>query len=192
MGGRCSIYAGRCSHEEQVDINALIEAHSAKAYIAAFRLTGNRADACDLVQETFVRVIKKAELYDASHDFGAWLHRVLFRVYLNGRRAEARRKEVPLGTRHGDGHEGPEPEAGIESSPEKAAESSELRGRLAAAMDALPPELRACVVLVDIEGHDYERAAEILGWPVGSLSGRLFRARMALRRILDREEGGGT
>lgn len=171
-----------------MDINALIETHSDKAYLAAYRLTGNQADACDLVQETFLRVMKKAELYDGSYDFGGWLHRVLFRVYLNGRRSEARRREQPLETGEEGAAASSQLKAGPAESPELIAENNELRGRLAAAMGALSPELRACVVLVDVEGLDYERAAEILGWPVGSVSGRLFRARRELRGLL-RSEG---
>lgn len=172
-----------------MDINALIEAFGEKAYAAAYRLTGNRADACDLVQETFLRVIKKAELYDSSSDFGAWLHRVLFRVYLNGRRGAARRREVPLEAPGGENSLVHEPAAGPADSPERIAENKELGEKLAAALAALPPDLRACVVLVDIEGCDYERAAAILGWPVGTVSGRLFRARKTLRGLL--EPAGG-
>lgn len=171
-------------HEATVDINTLIETHSDKAYLAAYRLTGNQPDACDLVQEAFLRVIKKAELFDGSYDFGAWLHRVLFRVYLNGRRSAARRRERPLETGGGDPSADVALKANPAESPERLAENNELRGRLAAALESLPPELRACVVLVDVEGLDYEGAAEVLGWPVGSVSGRLFRARRALREFL--------
>lgn len=172
-----------------MDINTLIEAHSDKAYLAAYRLTGNQADACDLVQETLLRAMKKAELYDGSYDFGAWLHRMLFRVYLNGRRSEARRREQPLEPAEESAAAASMLMAGPADSPEQAVENNELRGRLAAALDALSPELRACVVLVDVEGLDYERASEILGWPVGSVSGRLFRARRALRELLRSSEG---
>lgn len=172
-----------------MDINSLIEAYSGKAYAAAYRLTGNQADACDLVQETFVRVIKKAELYDETFDFGGWLHRMLFRVYLNSRRAQSRRREVPLETLEGDGAPFRGPESGTGESPEKLSEAAELRDRLSSALNTLPPELRACVVLVDVEGHDYVQAAEILGWPVGSVSGRLFRARRVLRDMLQRGDG---
>ncbi|MDD2805604.1 MAG: sigma-70 family RNA polymerase sigma factor [Elusimicrobiales bacterium] len=173
-----------------MEINALIEAYGEKAYAAAYRLTGNRADACDLVQETFLRVMKKAELYDSSFDFGGWLHRVLFRVYLNSRRGSSRRREVALEGAGGESAPGSALAAGTGESPEKIAENNELRERLAAALNALAPDLRACVVLVDMEGCDYEQAAGILGWPVGTVSGRLFRARRLLRGLLEpaREE----
>ena len=112
-----------------------------------------------------------------------------FRVYLNGRRSQGRRREVPLETLEGEC--GPSRAAGAATgeSPEKISEAAELREKLSSALNALPPELRACVVLVDVEGHDYGRAAEILGWPVGSVSGRLFRARRLLREMLRRVEG---
>ncbi len=170
-------------------INELIEVHSEKAYADAYRLTGNQADACDLVQETFLRVIKKAEQYDPAFDFGGWLHRVLFRVYLNGRRSTARRREVPLEPVYADDTAGAERHSDPAGSPDKIMENNELRARIVRALDALSPDMRACVVLVDIEGSDYEQAAETLGWPVGSVSGRLFRARRILRDILGQAEG---
>lgn len=155
-------------------------------------MTGNQADAGDLVQETFLRVIKSAELYDPSFDFGGWLHRILFRVYLNGRRSKERRREVPLEPEAGpDEPGGREFSAAPGESPDKIMENNELRARIARALAALAPDLRACVVLVDIEGCDYEQAAETLGWPVGSVSGRLFRARKILRGVLGKPEEEG-
>ena len=164
-------------------LDELIETHSAKAYQAACRLTGNQADACDLVQEAFLRIIEKKDLFDPGFDFGGWMYRVMFRVYLNSRRSRERLREVPL-----EPEAGSVPAAGA-GSPEKAAENSELGRSIGAALAGLPAELRACVVLVDMEGMDYEFAAETLGCPVGSVAGRLFRARRALRAALGPMEG---
>ncbi|MEK7721621.1 MAG: RNA polymerase sigma factor [Elusimicrobiota bacterium] len=175
--------------ESTAVIDRLIEDHSEKAYVTAFRLTGNQADACDLVQETFLRIMKKAELYDAAFDLGGWLHRVLFRVYLNSRRANERRREVSLEPAYGDDGSAAEYKTDPNESPEKIMENNELRDRISEALGTLSPDMRACVVLVDIEGYNYEQAAEALGWPVGSVSGRLFRARHILRDILKQAEG---
>lgn len=164
-------------------IEQLIEAHADKAYRAAYRLAGNQADACDLVQEAFVRIIEKKDLFDQDLDFGAWMYRVMFRVYLNSRRSRERLREVPLETEAGT------VPADSSRSPEKAAENSELGYYIDAALASLQPELRACVVLVDMEGMDYDFAAETLGCPVGSVAGRLFRARRALREALGPMEG---
>ena len=78
------------------EMNELIEKHVEMTYAAAYRLTCNQADAADLVQEAFLRVINKAGLYNKDMDFGGWLRRVIFRVYLNRKRGESRRREVPL------------------------------------------------------------------------------------------------
>jgi RNA polymerase sigma-70 factor, ECF subfamily len=166
--------------------NQLIERHADAAYAAAFRLTGNAADAADLVQEAFLRVLEKAALYDRSFDFGGWLYRLLYRVYLNRRRGESRRREVPLEPAR-EGEDAPsEPSwADPGDSPEAAALRGELRAGVASALGGLSEDLRACLVLVDVEGRSYEEAADILDWPVGSVAGRLFRARRRLRERLE-------
>jgi len=83
-------------------MDKLIEKHSDRAYTAAYRLTGNQADAWDLVQEAFLRVLEKSDLYNPAFDFGGWLHRILYRVYLNRRRSHGRRREIPLEPAYGD------------------------------------------------------------------------------------------
>jgi len=161
-------------------IDALIEKHSDQAYAAAFRLTGNPTDAWDLVQESFLRALEKSDLYDPQFDFGGWLYRVLYRVYLNGRRGRARRREIPL-------EESP---SAPDESLETALECAETQALISKGLDALPADFRACLVLIDIEGRSYEEASDILNWPVGSVAGRLFRARRLLREKL--LSSGGT
>lgn len=168
------------TRQDQPGVERLIEEHSGRAYAAAYRLTGNEADAWDLVQEAFVRALEKSAQYDPSFDFGGWLHRLLYRVYLNRRRGQSRRREQAL-----------EPEAApaarepAAESPEAAAQRRETRERIDAGLARLPDDQRACLLLVDVEGRGYEEAADILGWPVGSVAGRLFRARRQLRAWLD-------
>lgn len=165
-------------------INTLIEAHSDQAYASAYRLTGNHTDACDLVQEAFLRALEKSDLYDPAFDFGGWLYRVLYRVYLNGRRSRTRRNEIPLEEISNESTGIDTWKAAPGESPDIALEHKEMRSNIAEALDRLSDEMRACIVLVDIEGHNYEQAADILNWPVGSVAGRLFRARRMLREIL--------
>ncbi|MEK7743300.1 MAG: RNA polymerase sigma factor [Elusimicrobiota bacterium] len=172
-------------------MDRLIALHADKAYSSALRLCGNAADACDLVQESFLRAWKKADLYDPSRDFGAWLHRLIYRVYLNERRARARLREVPLEESAPDAraHSSPLP-AERADGPEAELAKRDLKARVTRALSRLPPDSRACVSLVDVEGLSYEEAARTLAWPVGSVAGRLFRARRMLRELL-REEAEG-
>ena len=155
-------------------------------------MTGNEADAWDLVQETFVRVLKKAELYNPEQDFGRWLYRVLFRVYLNRRRSQTRRREVQADTVSGEIlSTSQQVKEGGGDSPEIAAQRAETHKKIFDSLNALTADQRACLVLVDIEGRSYEDAAKILCWPVGSVAGRIFRARRLLReKIGERPEGG--
>ncbi|MCX5797633.1 MAG: RNA polymerase sigma factor [Elusimicrobia bacterium] len=170
--------------QSRTNVDRLIEEHSDRAYAAAYRLTGNQTDAQDLVQEAFLRALEKAGRYDPAFDFGGWLHRLLYRVYLNRRRGQGRRREVPL-----EAADAGEWRASPEESPESAALRGETQARIAQGLARLPEDLRACVVLVDVEGRSYEEAADILDWPVGSVAGRLFRARRLLRGWLKEQPG---
>lgn len=172
-------------------IEKSIKEYSGRAYLAAYRLTGNEADAWDLLQETFVRVLKKAGLYNPKLDFGAWLYRVMFRVFLNRRRSQKRRFASQQEPVSGETMQTTaQSKAGGAESPEAAAQREETQAKIFKALDALPADQRACLVLVDIEGHSYADVANILGWPVGSVAGRLFRARRLMRETLGEQQEG--
>ncbi len=172
-------------------LDRLIALHADKAYSSALRLCGNAADACDLVQESFLRALKKADLYDPRRDFGAWLHRLIYRVYLNERRTRSRLREVPLDPVPREDDD-PRPSTLPEAAdcPEAELAKIDLKTQISRALSRLPPDLRACMNLVDVEGLPYEEAARTLGWPVGSVAGKLFRARRMMREML-REEAEG-
>ena len=78
------------------EIDRLIALHSDKAYAVALRLTGNPADAGDVVQEAFLRAMKYFATYDPSLPFEAWLNQILRNVYLTYLRKEASRRSVSL------------------------------------------------------------------------------------------------
>lgn len=167
------------------NIRALIEAHITKAYAVAYRLTSNESDACDLVQETFIRVIEKQHLYNTEHNFGKWLNQVLYRVYLNKRRGRDRRREVSLEPLSEKDEKPPFRFAAASCEmPDNIAESCELKSAILSALDSLPAEMRVCVNLVDIEGYSYEEAAEIMDCSAGTIACWLFRGRRLLRREL--------
>jgi len=169
------------------DIVTMLEAYAEKAYASAYRLTGNDSDACDLVQESFIRAIEKQHLYDSRYDFNNWLNQILYRVYLNNRRSKDRRHEVRLETVAGQ-YEKPEVNYASPSCemPDSIVEKQEVKRAIHAALIGLPAEMRVCVALIDLEGYSYEEAAKIMGCSVGSVSCWLFRARRILRGKLTR------
>ena len=152
--------------------------HSAKVYRLAFRLTGNRHDAEDLTQEVFVRVFRALENFKPG-TLDGWLHRITTNLFLDmaRRRSRLRKEGLPDDT---------DRLAGDDPSPEDVYVETHLDPALQAALDELPPEFRAAVVLCDVEGLSYEEIGATLGVKLGTVRSRIHRGRQALRASLER------
>lgn len=150
----------------------------------ATRLTGDRVEAEDLVQETLIRAYRAVDRFDGRYP-RAWLLTILRNTHKN----MLRRRRVLIA----DGSEeilARAPARGADGR-DGAAEhvlDATLDSAVAAALHALADNFRRVVVLVDIEGLTYQEAADVLGIPVGTVMSRLHRAR---RRMRDRLEGAG-
>lgn len=156
----------------------IVREHSGRVYRLAYRLTGNQHDAEDLTQEVFVRVFRSLDSYTPG-TFEGWLHRITTNLFLDQARRRARIRMDTLG------ENADLLPAHIESgSPERRFEHANLDLDVQAALDALPPEYRAAVVLCDIEGLSYEEIAATLGIKMGTVRSRIHRARSQLRRRL--------
>ena len=156
----------------------LVTEHSARVYRLAYRLTGNAPDAEDLTQETFVRVFRSLQGYRPGN-FEGWLHRITTNLFLDQARRRTRIRMDPLGD---DAARYAAP-AGPDS-PERGFEHGNLDSDVQRALDALPPQFRAAVVLCDIEGLTYEEIAATLGVKIGTVRSRIQRARAQLRDAL--------
>lgn len=170
----------------------LIEAHADRAFSIALRMTGNEADAGDVVQEAFLRVMRYMKSYDASLPFEAWLSRIIRNVYLNSLRLEARKRSVPFSQKAGDDEAFTLEDvlADPKPGPEQVAQSNDSFDEVHAALAALSPALRMSVVLVDLEGVSREDAAVALSCSLSALDVRLHRARTALRKEMERRSQG--
>jgi RNA polymerase sigma-70 factor (ECF subfamily) len=167
------------------EIDRLIALHADKAYAVALRLTGNPADAGDVVQEAFLRAMKYFATYDPSLPFEAWLNQILRNVYLTYLRKEASRRSVSL-TAKAD-----EDSASLEDAladagpgPERWAEARDNSDRVQDALGHLTPPLRLAVAMVDLEGSTREEAAAALGCSLSALDVRLHRGRNRLKELL--------
>lgn len=169
-------------------IDQLIERNADRAYAIALRLSGNPADAADIVQEAFLRAIKYMNSYDPTYPFEAWLGQIIRNVYLNSLRLEARRRTVPLfessPDRDEDGFSLGDTLADSAPGPERLAQASSETERVQAALRRLSPPLRMSIVMVDLEGAGREEAAIALGCSLSALDVRLHRARAQLRELL--------
>ncbi len=161
----------------------IVRDHSARVYRLAYRLTGNQHDAEDLTQEVFVRVFRSLDTYRPG-TFEGWLHRITTNLFLDQVRRKARIRFDALPDDSGDRLAGREP------GPERAFEHLNLDLDVQAALDQLPPQFRAAVVLCDIEGLSYEEIADALDIKLGTVRSRIHRARAMLRESLaDRAPG---
>ncbi len=157
----------------------LVRAHTARLLALARRLGLDGPDAEDVVQEAFLRAWRSLGRFDGRAQFSTWLHRIAVNETL--RRLERRtRTERAVAPIDGPGAELADPAPG----PAAAAQAGAGRAEVERALAALPPALRAAVVLRDVEGLSTREAAEVLGVRERALKSRLHRGRLALRDAL--------
>nr|WP_269327562.1 RNA polymerase sigma factor SigE [Kineosporia mesophila] len=157
--------------------DSIVREHSTRVYRLAYRLTGNQHDAEDLTQEVFVRVFRSLSSYTPG-TFEGWLHRITTNLFLD----QARRKQRIRFDNLTD--EVTDRLPGREAGPERAWEHNNLDYDVQRALDALPPDFRAAVVLCDIEGLSYEEIAATLDVKLGTVRSRIHRGRALLREEL--------
>ena len=155
----------------------IVRQHADRVYRLAYRLSGNRADAEDLTQETFVRVFRSLADYTPG-TFEGWLHRITTNLFLDMVR---RRQKIRFDALADDASERL---ASDEPGPERAYEQNNLSPEIQRALDTLPADFRAAVVLCDLEGLTYEEIALTLGIKVGTVRSRIHRGRVLLREAL--------
>jgi RNA polymerase sigma-70 factor (ECF subfamily) len=155
----------------------VVRTHADRVYRLAYRLSGNRADAEDLTQETFVRVFRSLAEYTPG-TFEGWLHRITTNLFLDMVRRRQRIRFDALPDDVGDRL------ASREAGPEQVYEQLNLDPEIQAALDALPPDFRVAVVLCDLEELSYEEIAATLNIKVGTVRSRIHRGRVLLREAL--------
>jgi RNA polymerase sigma-70 factor (ECF subfamily) len=155
--------------------DALVAATYADAYTLAHRLTGNDDDARDVVQDAYLRAYRGLRRFRGDARFGTWLYRITANCAAThlGRRSRHRHDEL---------HDELEVvDARPAHDPHGRAEHLDLRDRVREAVQALPPKLRAVIVLRDIYDLSHDAIATELGISESAAKVRLHRARRRLR-----------
>ncbi|GAB3284645.1 RNA polymerase sigma factor SigE [Parasphingorhabdus pacifica] len=155
----------------------VVREHADRVYRLAYRLSGNKHDAEDLTQETFIRVFRSLASYKPG-TFEGWLHRITTNLFLDMARRRTRLRMEGL----------PEDTDRLPSgapSPEQVFANTHLDPDLQVALDDLPPEFRAAVVLCDVEGLSYEEIGTTLGVKLGTVRSRIHRGRQMLKATLE-------
>jgi len=160
----------------------LVRRHRDRLWAVALRTTGDPEEAADAVQDALISAYRRADSFRGDAAVTTWLHRIVVNAALDRMRRRAVRPWTAL----------PEEESSapalIDESrladPRAAAESAETTREVRAALDTLPPDQRAAIVLVDLEGWSVEDAAQALECPVGTVKSRCFRGRAKLAERL--------
>ncbi|MBI4380565.1 MAG: sigma-70 family RNA polymerase sigma factor [candidate division NC10 bacterium] len=154
--------------------------HLPLLYRIAYRLSSNRADAEDLVQETFLKAYRAFHQFKEGTNAKAWLITILRHAHLDQVRKMS--KEPP--TEAWDEVEPRHVGSKLPAEEVETALEGSLDGDVELALQALPPQQKLAVILADLEEMSYEQIARVLDCPVGTVRSRLHHGRALLRRSL--------
>jgi RNA polymerase sigma-70 factor (ECF subfamily) len=168
--------------------------YAPQLYNAALRMTRNRADAEDLVQETYLRAYRSYATFEAGTNLRAWLFRILTNTFINAYRAKQRR---PQETDLGDMEDLYLYRRIGQVNPASVSAEDQLLDlftddEVKAALEELPEAFRLPVLLADVEEFSYKEIAEMLDIPIGTVMSRLHRGRKAMhKRLFDFAQARG-
>jgi RNA polymerase sigma factor (sigma-70 family) len=156
-------------------LDTLVRRHGAMVLGVCRRILGNTTDAEDAFQMTFLILVRKARTLSSPSQVAGWLHGVAFQV---SRRmkvdlARLRQREAAIAADH--------------PAPLPPEDTTDAQRILDEELDRLPDKYRLPIVLCELEGLTLDEAARRLGWPKGTVAGRLSRGRDILRRRLSRQ-----
>lgn len=160
----------------------IYQLHCQRVYALCRRIARNPIEAEDLTQEAFLRAFRKIQTFRGESAFSTWLYRLAFNVVL----MKLRKKNLPESSL----------DEATRLSEENTGQSNEVGGldprltglvdrlNLERAVEQLPSAFKAVFVLHDIHGYKHHEIAEMMDWSVGTSKGKLHRARMRLRELL--------
>ncbi|MFI2507885.1 RNA polymerase sigma factor SigM [Streptomyces sp. NPDC018972] len=157
----------------------LVRRHRDRLWAVALRTLGDREEAADAVQDALVSAYRAAHTFRGQSAVTTWLHRITVNACLDRARKAASRKTAPV-----DDTERLEQLLEPHESASAPAERNDLHRQLIEAMGTLPPDQRAALVLVDMQGYPVAEAARVLDVPTGTVKSRCARGRARLLPLL--------
>jgi RNA polymerase sigma-70 factor (ECF subfamily) len=149
-------------------------------YAFAVRLTRDRDDAADLVQETYLKAFRFFDKFERGTNCKAWLFRILKNSYINRFRKTSKAPDTVEYDAIEEFYETIRDSSVETSVLEEQVFDNALDDEVAQAIESLPEEFRTVIILCDIESFTYEEIAEFIDCPIGTVRSRLHRARKLL------------
>lgn len=200
-----------CRGGDQAALGQLLSRHQSRMFGLCYRILRHRETAAESCQDAMVKLIQGLDGYDGRAKFTTWMTRIVINVCLSKLRSEKIRRMASLDAEFGAKGRGGAGRAGggggggggggaegtlsrtigqtREPSVGERVQEDEERRALEEALGALDPEQRTILLLRDQRGLDYDEIGDVLGIAVGTVKSRLFRARAALREVIERRLG---
>ncbi len=177
-----------CRRGDAVAQRELFDTYKGKVFGILYGIVGDGEVCRDLLQEVFIKVFQSIGKFRGDSNLGTWIHRISVNTALD----HVRKKGVPQVSMDDVGEIAAN-ECGDETprlpDPHEALAGTELGGRIAEAMETLPPVHRAAIILREVEGLSYRGIAETMDCSIGTVMSRLHYARERLRSLLAEVEG---
>jgi RNA polymerase sigma-70 factor (ECF subfamily) len=181
---------------DQAALSRLLTTYQQRLYNVVLRMVGNRDDAAEVTQQAMLKIIEHICGFDGRSDISTWMVRIAMNLSFTHLRKQRIRRTTSLDSSQrgasgeskrgmGDDQLTPLRQALAdtrEPGPAQRVQQKEMLEYLRVAMDNLQDDLRAVLVLRDIDGMDYQKISLVMALPVGTVKSRLFRARLALRQ----------
>jgi len=173
---------------KRAEFDRLFARSYGRAYKLAYWMLGDAAEAEDVAQEAFLRAWRHFDRYDRSRSFDTWLGRIAANLCIDrirrNRRTPTCSLDAPIPSESGDSAVRFDP-ADASADPSESVLSQVVDERLHRALQKLPPEYRAAVLLSAVEDLSYQEIAEALRCPIGTVRSRIHRGRVMLRQALE-------
>jgi RNA polymerase sigma-70 factor (ECF subfamily) len=174
----------RCQAGDIEAFEPLVEKYRNRVWRVAYQLVRDREEAWDVAQEAFIRAFQSLGSFRGQSAFYTWLFRIVVNLATDRVRQRAARGRALGGDQVSDSELAASVPDDPAARPDDEAARRQLHTRIAAALDALPPNFRTIIMLSDVEGLSYREIAEVLRIPMGTVMSRLHNARKRLQKLL--------
>ena len=174
----------RVAQGDQTAFTELVRRHERRVYAVAMRMLGREEDALDATQDALLTVYRKIGQFRGESAFSTWLHRITINACYDILRKRARQPML-----HVAGEDDREHEPGPPVEDHAGAVSGDIDA--ARALQEVPEDFRAVLILADVHDLGYNEIAEILEIPIGTVKSRVYRGRVSLARAMGLEAARG-
>ena len=170
--------------EDQDHLGVLVKRYRTPLYNFVYRFVGDKETAEDIVQETFLRCLRHSHQYPAIEQVSTWLYTIAGNLAKTELRRRKRWNWIPISPSDDEQTSAFYEPTAKDPLPGEQTDGNRVKSRVVDAIEDLPSEFRAAVLLRDLKGLSYEEIAKIINCPVGTVKSRVNRGRLRLQKTL--------